>query len=57
MSAVSKRLAEIGRLVGRGEPYEKYEKEINRLLDVPEESARDEELEEKWEKEYREGRE
>ena len=51
------RLAEIERAIKGGAKYEKYEKELNQLLGIPEEIARDYETEEKWENEYRNNRE
>lgn len=54
---VRKRLDEIAKLIKGGQPYQKFEKEMDRLMGIPEELARDEEAEEKWEQEYRKGRE
>ncbi len=53
---VRKRLDEIAALIKGGDKYEKYEKELNRLIGIPPELERDEEVEEKWENEYRRGR-
>jgi hypothetical protein len=52
---IKKRLAEIAAAMERGEPRKKFEKELDKLLgtEMPE---RDEDAEEKWESEYRNGR-
>ena len=57
MTDVKKRLDEIALLIKKGQPYKKFEKEIDALTGAPEETPRDEEAEEKWEEEYRKGRE
>jgi hypothetical protein len=53
---VTKRLAEIAKLIKAGAAPKKFEKELDRLLGT-ELEERDEEAEEKWEAEYRKGRE
>lgn len=54
---VKRRLDEIAAAIKAGASYQKYEKELNQLIGIPPELERDEEVEEKWENEYRKGRE